>query len=193
MIPELISGLLDVGKTIDSLSTDELGAKLEPLKTYKVFLEDNNASSHRWLLACRKLSIENHVALVKALVLAIDYFQCCGSNSVVVSPFRALNEKLPCRKTFMVANWIVKNSNCPWVPFGNSGDVIFFKQHTELFEVDSDFTLMQLIHHEREKVRLAREQNDVDQKEKRLLAKQIKHQERIARISLRKTAITTIN
>lgn len=186
-IPQVfIASLIEIGKRAD-LETTDISPQLEALRSYEHFLGGSWGYWQHWRQICEPLPVEDHVALLKALVLAGEHFPIfgIGSGASAIWPYRTLDKKLPYRQSHEIALWVIAHSSCPWLPFGNQRDLAYFKQWPEKFEGDFSGSLVQRIHFERSNDRCAIFEKEAQQKEERKQERQRKHQERLAKKAIR--------
>jgi len=180
MVPvQFIEQLIKLGTLLDA-EKPEKAIHFKNLKTYEKYMV---GTWQDWYPICESLSINDHIALFKALVLAEKHAQIGGadSGSSGVWVYRKLDKRLTYSESLKIALWTIQNSNNSYLPFGNIPDRIFFEDNTEKFQRESKQSLVAQIRLERSLIKTALLKHEAQIKDEKLQQKRIRakaHQER---------------
>ena len=179
MIPaKFIQQLVTLGDRAD-LDFPNAESYFEVLRPYTKFMV---GSWNDWYPICDSLSIEENVAVLKSLVLTerIAGIGFIDSGSSAIWVYRRLAIRASYRLSYELACWVIDNSNNPWMPFGFSREVQYFKNHRDKFTDESDISLVNRIKNEINKDRLPTIMKEDQEKSERLVQKQLIAEERKA-------------
>ena len=144
---EFIKQLIIVGR--HGVSGEDACRSLRPFDRYMV------GTWNKWYPICDGLSIEDHIFMLKGLILnerhAGDFSIDSGSSAIWV--YRGLEPRITLENCMQLAHWIIDNSHNPWLPFGNHVDKAYFIDNQKRFNCSFNGTLTQWIHTERGKDR----------------------------------------
>lgn len=145
-----------------------------------------------WYPVCENLSIDDHVALLKAVVMAMRY---SGWDSGSVAPgiwiYKKLEEKVQLNAAAEIALWVIERCSNPWMPFGTQKARQIFITHQKDFIGDDDAgSLAWKIHFletsdriQREQIQLELQKQQQAEKAKRLEMKKELAEAHLARKS----------
>lgn len=183
---EIINKLLELGR-LDNLDDPSMAADFEQFRPYESL---SRTHWSEWDHICESLSVDDHIALLKAIVMAMRY---AGWDSGSVAPciwvYRKLEERVSRKVAREIAIWVIDRSNNPWAPFGTqkARESLIATKDTDFTDDDSGNLRSKLIfmesaeYSERENARQEIENEQQIVKAKRLEERNLnveKHQER---------------
>jgi hypothetical protein len=179
---QFIHHLITIGKRTD-LEELKCSANFEALLPFAKFML---ATWDDGYSICSQLSVEDHIALLKAMVLAEKYFSI-GNNSAssAIRVSCELEERVPYETYLNIAKWIVRLSNNNCLPFGSASDYNLFIKYMDRFQDNFTGTLRQRIALERCIVNSGNMKVTAKIKEERLKAKKQKAEDHLSRKKLR--------
>jgi hypothetical protein len=134
-IQMIVTNLINLGRreTLDAPST---ASDFEQFRSYEHL---SRLHWRNWYPTCEDLSIDDHLALLKAVVMAMRY---SGWDSGSVAPgiwiYKKLEEKVNTKVAVEIANWVIERSTNPWMPFGTQKARQLFIAHQENFICDEN-------------------------------------------------------
>jgi len=114
VVPDnVIKRLIDIGNCSLNLDLDE-----SQIKDLKIYDKINRLHWNEWYSIADKLNVMDLANLIRGLTIAEKIFNWTGGSvSAVIWTFRSLqNRDIELANT--LADWILKKTNNPWVPFG---------------------------------------------------------------------------
>lgn len=115
----IIDKLIGLGKK-DNFDEPSISAEYEQFRTYEYL---SRIHWREWHPVCENLPIDDHIALLKAVVMAMRY---SGWDSGSVAPchwvYGKLKDKIPQKVADDIASWMIEHSDNPWMPFGRQGE-----------------------------------------------------------------------
>lgn len=112
---EIINKLVELGR-LDNLDDPSTAADFEQFRPYEYL---SRTGWGEWYPICESLSIDDHISLLKAVVMAMRY---AGWDSGSVAPciwvYKKLEERVSNKVATEIAAWVIDRCNNPWVPFG---------------------------------------------------------------------------
>jgi len=110
---EAITGLIQIGRGDTGESRDELLARSRAWDWI------NRLHWRDWDTVTERLSENDHETLAKGLVLGEEWSRWSGGSvAAAIWVYRSFERKFPDAAKDL-ANWMLANSNNPWVPFGS--------------------------------------------------------------------------
>ena len=113
----IIESLVSIGKLAD-IDGQNIAEVVVPLREHEPLCRLHWAS---WHSVCARLSVVDHIALLKGLVMAEHY---AGWNSGSVAPgiwvYGKLEDRIPGKEAVEIALWVIERSNNGYMPFGSS-------------------------------------------------------------------------
>ena len=121
-----------MGVVMKFISDKQLDQLISLGKTKGIELSDNVDLFHQftkvgwinrqrpeyWSLICSKLTIEDHIALLKAITLAEKHLNWLGGYiASAIWIYRLLDERADCETSGKIARWVVDNTSNKYVPF----------------------------------------------------------------------------
>jgi hypothetical protein len=112
---EIINKLIELGR-LDNLDDPSIATDFEQFRRYEYL---SRTTWRELYPICESLSIDDHIALLKAVVMAMRY---AGWDSGSVAPciwvYKKLEERVSNKVAREIATWVIDRSNNPWAPFG---------------------------------------------------------------------------
>jgi hypothetical protein len=112
---KLLTKLIELGR-LDSLDAPSIATDFEQFRPYEYL---SRTGWGEWYPICESLSIDDHIALLKAVVMAMRY---AGWDSGSVAPciwvYKKLEERVSNKVAKEMATWIIDRCDNPWAPFG---------------------------------------------------------------------------
>lgn len=116
---QIIDKLIELGRC-DNIDAPALSPDFEQFRPYEYL---GRVHWREWYPVCENLSIDDHIALLKAVVMAMRYSGWDGGS---VAPgiwiYNKLTEKVPSNIANEIALWIIERSENQYMPFGSCRD-----------------------------------------------------------------------
>jgi hypothetical protein len=141
---EIINKLIELGR-LDNLDDPSIAADFEQFRPYEYL---GRIHWREWYPVCESLSVDDHIALLKAVVMAMRY---AGWDGGSVAPCIWVYNKLEARVSNKVAKematWVIDRCDNPWAPFGTQKARKFFiaAKDTDFTDDDSDSLRLKLL------------------------------------------------
>lgn len=176
--PHIIQSLITIGKRAD-IDAPALANEVAPLRQHEPLCRLHWES---WHPVCEALPVEDHIALLKGLVMAECY---AGWDSGSVSPgiwvYSKLKKRISGKESVDIAQWVIERSHNCYMPFGSShrrADFISRQAHFagEDFEgsVSFDLSFNAFVdHNHRVNAELERQKAAKEAKAERLALRQV--------------------
>lgn len=131
---EIIKKLIELGR-LDNLDDPSIASDFEQFRPYEYL---GRIHWREWYSVCESLSVDDHIALLKAVVMAMRY---AGWDGGSVAPciwvYKKLEERVSNKVATEMATWVIDRSNNPWVPFGTQKARALFIATKETESVDN--------------------------------------------------------
>lgn len=115
MDTEIIKILIELGK-LDNLDDPSIATAFAQFRPYEYL---SRIQWREWYTVCELLSIDEHIALLKAVVMAMRY---AGWDSGSVAPgiwiYKKIEERVSKKQALEIAMWVIDRCDNPWMPFG---------------------------------------------------------------------------
>ena len=138
---QIVNKLIELGRR-DNLDEPSIAADFEQFRPYEHL---GRIHWREWNSVCEGLSIEEHISLLKAVVMAMRYSGWDGGS---VAPgiwvFKKLEERIPNKQVAEIAKWVIEHSDNPWMPFGNQRDRVLFIANQDIDNSEDSFGTMLL-------------------------------------------------
>jgi hypothetical protein len=116
---DIVDKLIILGKR-DNFDDPSIADDYEKFRPYEYL---GRIHWQGWYSVCENLPIEEHIALFKAVVMAMRYSGWDGGSVAAgIWVYRQLEEKISNNHAADVAKWAIDHSDNPWMPFGNQRD-----------------------------------------------------------------------
>lgn len=111
----IVDKLIELGRR-ENLDDPSIAAEFELFRQYEYL---SRIHWREWYPVCEDLSIEDHTALLKAVVMAMRFSDWdSGSVAPGIWIYKKLEEKVPKTVVDEIARWIIERSDNQWMPFG---------------------------------------------------------------------------
>ncbi len=112
---EIINKLIELGR-LDNLDDPSMSADFEQFRPFEYL---GRIHWREWYPVCESLSVDDHIALLKAVVMAMRY---AGWDGGSVAPciwvYKKLEERVSSKVATEIAIWVIDRCDNPWAPFG---------------------------------------------------------------------------
>ena len=112
---EIINKLIEIGR-LDNLDNSSIAADFEQFRPFDYI---GRIHWREWYPVCESLSVDDHIALLKAVVMAMRY---AGWDGGSVAPciwvYNKLEERVSPKVAKEMAIWVIDRCDNPWAPFG---------------------------------------------------------------------------
>jgi hypothetical protein len=112
---EIINKLIELGR-LDNLDDPSIAADFEQFRPYEYL---GRIHWREWYPVCESLAVDDHIALLKAVVMAMRY---AGWDGGSVAPciwvYNKLEERVSNKVAREMAAWVIDRCDNPWAPFG---------------------------------------------------------------------------
>lgn len=131
----IVSKFIELGRRV-SLDDPSIASDFTQFRAYEHL---SRLHWRDWYPTCENLSIDDHLALLKAVVMAMRY---SGWDSGSVAPgiwiYKKLEEKVDAKVAAEIARWVIERSSNPWMPFGTQKARQLFIARQENFICDEN-------------------------------------------------------